>query len=154
MNRQLTQDFSLAEFTYSQYAERHGINNTPNDYELANIINITAPKTQKIRDLLGKPMLITSGYRCYSLNRAVGGSATSDHMSGLAIDFLSPRFGTPKEIAQFLQKHVQELGINQLIYEGTWVHVGFAGVGQKPKNEILTAKFKNGKAKYSIGVAA
>lgn len=152
MSRQLTQDFSLPEFTYSQYAERHGINNTPSDYELANIINITAPRAQKIRDLLGKPMLITSGYRCYSLNRAVGGSATSDHMSGLAIDFIAPKFGTPKEIAQFLQKHVENLGVNQLIFEGTWVHVGFAGVGQKPKSEILTAKFKNGKPHYEQGI--
>lgn len=154
MIRQITLDFSLPEFTYSQYAERHNINNTPSHQELVNILNITAPKTQKIRDLLGKPMLITSGYRCYSLNRAVGGSPTSDHMSGLAIDFIAPKFGTPKEIAQFLQKHAQNLGINQLIYEGTWVHVGFAGVGQKPKGEILTAKFKNGKAQYEQGITA
>ena len=154
MTKQITRDFSLAEFTHSQYAERHNINNTPSDYELANIINITAPKAQKIRDLLNKPMLITSGYRCYSLNRAVGGSLTSDHLGGLAIDFIAPQFGTPKEVAKFLQKYVQDLGINQLIHEGTWVHVGFAGVGQKPKGDVLTAKFKNGRPEYSIGVIA
>lgn len=154
MTRQLTQDFCLTEFTYSQYAYRNNINNAPSDYELANIINITAPRAQKIRDLLNKPMLITSGYRCFQLNKAVGGAATSDHMSGLAIDFIAPKFGTPKEVAQFLQKHVLELGINQLIYEGTWVHVGFAGAGSKPIGTILTAKFQNGKAKYFAGVVA
>lgn len=154
MTRQITPDFALAEFTYSQYAERHNINNTPSDYELANIINITAPRTQKIRDVLNKPMIITSGYRCFLLNRAVGGVDNSDHMSGLAIDFIAPKFGTPKEVAQYLQTIVLPLGINQLIYEGTWVHVGFAGAGRRPKGEILTAKFKNGKAQYFAGVVA
>jgi len=152
MNKRLTEDFNLSEFTNSQYAVRHNINNQPNDYELANIINITAPTMQKIRDLLGAPVHITSGYRCYALNRAIGGSGTSAHMSGLAVDFVAPRAGTPKEVAEELKRHVKDLRIDQLINEGQWVHVGFAAPNKQPRNEVMTARFIKGKPTYEKGI--
>ena len=153
MNKRLTKDFNLSEFTESQYAVRHNINNQPNGYELANIINITAPSMQKIRDLLEQPIHITSGYRCYALNRAIGGSDTSAHMSGLAVDFVAPRAGTPKQVAEALKWHAKDLRIDQLINEGQWVHVGFAAPGKPPRNEIMTARFINGKPIYEKGIA-
>lgn len=152
MGRMLTESFSLAEFVVSETAERKNINNSPSDLEIGNLLNITAPNLQKIRNLLGKPINITSGYRCFQLNKAVGGAPDSAHLRGLGVDFISPQFGTPKEVCQFLASRVKDLHIDQLIYEGSWIHVGYAAVGVKPRGEVLTARFVNGKAQYLMGI--
>lgn len=152
MGRMLTENFSLAEFVVSETAERKNINNSPSDLEIGNLINITAPSLQKIRNLLDKPVSITSGYRCFELNRSVGGAPDSAHLKGLGVDFICPQFGTPKEVCQFLASRVKDLKIDQLIYEGSWIHVGYAAAGVRPRGEVLTARFVAGKAKYLGGI--
>lgn len=126
---QLTEHFTLEEFTDSQTAARQGINNVPpaNSQERKNIQR-TAEVMEKVRTLLNhKPVLISSGYRSPQVNAAVGGSKTSAHMSGLAVDFSCPGFGTPKHICKHLHSHMVALGIDQLIHEyDTWVHLGLS----------------------------
>jgi zinc D-Ala-D-Ala carboxypeptidase len=123
----LTEHFTLEEFTDSQTAARKGINNVPpaNSQERKNIQR-TAETMEKVRTILGdKPILISSGYRSPQVNAAVGGSKSSAHMSGLAVDFSCPGFGTPLQICKKLHPHMKELGIDQLIHEyDTWVHLG------------------------------
>jgi hypothetical protein len=124
---QLTPHFTLEEFTDSQTAARKGIHNVPGagSQERKNLQR-TAETMEEVRTILGdKPILISSGYRSPAVNAAVGGSTSSAHMSGLAVDFSCPGFGTPLAICKALRPHLKALGVDQLIHEyDTWVHLG------------------------------
>jgi zinc D-Ala-D-Ala carboxypeptidase len=82
------------------------------------------------------------------VNRAVGGSRTSAHRTGHAVDFVCPAFGTPAQVAAHLAKHLTNF--DQLIEEfGGWVHVGF-GPGQR--GQLLTARKVGGRTRYTQGI--
>lgn len=130
----LSQHFTLAELIHSQTASRRSIDNAPTDTALANMRNILCPGLEQIRELLGKPILISSGYRGPVLNSAVGGSKSSQHMQGLAADFTCPSYGSPLAVAQLIKK--SGLEFDQLIHEfDSWVHVSFS---QHPRRQVLT----------------
>lgn len=148
---QLTPHFGLDELTHSATATRLGIQNAPTDSNLANL-NILAGKLEMVRSILGRPMIISSGYRCPELNARVGGSQTSAHCQGLAADFTAPQFGIPSEICRALLAHAEELQWDQLIFEGTWVHLGFTADSNDARGEVLTATFSVGKATYTRGI--
>jgi len=150
MSERLTQSFTLDEFLGSQTAIRRGIPNTPDAASLATIRQVLAPGMQRVRDLLDVPIFITSGYRSPVLNRAVGGSRTSQHVSGNAADFQAPGFGTPLEVCRFLLDNQALIGFDQLIEEGTWVHISF--VSGAPRGQVLTAYFENGGVRYEQGL--
>lgn len=150
-DEQLTPSFKLSEFTDSETAARFVLDNTPTPQALANIRAILAPGMQRVRDLLGTPIHNSSGYRSPAVNAAVGSGPTSQHLQGLAADFKSPTFGTPLEIAKFLQGLSSVLRFDQLIFEGQWVHISFA---PKPRGQVLTAHFRPGKkTTYTPGIA-
>ena len=134
---QLTEHFTLEEFTDSQTAARKGLPNTPPTYELEHLEH-TAKVMEKVRALLGdKPILISSGYRSPQVNAAVGGSKGSAHMSGLACDFSCPGYGTPHVICKALEPHMKALGIDQLIHEyNQWVHLGLSA--GTPRHQAMT----------------
>jgi hypothetical protein len=140
---QLTEHFTLEEFTDSQTAARKGIPNVPpiGSPERANLL-LTAETMELVRTMLGdKPVLVSSGYRSPAVNAAVGGSKSSAHMSGLAVDFSCPGFGTPKAICKKLEPRMRELGIDQLIHEfDSWVHLGLTGGA--PRHQALTIDHK------------
>ena len=122
---QLSPHFTLEELTASDTAEAMSIDNTPGPEEQANL-TILAGTLEAVRTLLGdKPIVVSSGYRCYELNVACGGAEDSAHLSGLACDFTCPDFGSPFDICVALEPMMADLGIDQLIweYEG-WVHLG------------------------------
>lgn len=146
-DERLTKNFNLSEFVVSQTAIRKGIKNEPNASDLANIRNHLAPGLQKVRDLLGFPMVISSAFRSPMVNAAVGGSRTSQHMVGLAADFTAPQFGTPLEICRAIVK--AGIDFDQLIFEGTWVHISF---NAKPRRSVLTAHFDHGGVRYTPGL--
>lgn len=137
MPTMLTPHFTLEEFIASQTAARLGLPNMPIEQELANVKH-TAEVMEKVRSILGdKPVLISSGYRSPRVNEAVGGSPSSAHKSGLAVDFTVPGFGTPIEICNTLSAHMGELTIDQLIYEfNSWVHLGLSA--DHPRHMALT----------------
>lgn len=143
--------FWLSEFLRSDAAVRHGLDNTPGGDELNNLRNVLAPGMERIRALLGVPVFITSGYRSPAVNASVGGSVASQHKLGQAADFIAPEAGTPRSIAARLAQHQPEIRFDQLIYEGTWVHVSFTPV--KPRGSVLTAHFDGGRVHYTPGVA-
>ena len=143
--------FWLSEFLSSSTAVRKGLDNMPKASELANIINVLAPGMQRVRNSLAVPVFITSGYRSPEVNRAVGGSIASQHCQGLAADFKAPDKGTPRAITKFLMERSGEIRFDQLIYEGSWVHISF--VPDAPRSEVLTAHFIGGGVSYSPGIA-
>lgn len=144
--------FWLSEFLRSDTATRRGLANVPGPVELANLRGPLAAGMERVRNLLGVPVQITSGFRSRDVNAAVGGASTSQHCQGLAADFIAPEFGTPRSVAAHLMLHQPDLRFDQLIFEGTWVHISF--VSDKPRGEVLTAHFMPGqKTSYSRGVA-
>ena len=86
MTDRLSDHFTWAEATRSSTADRLGIANTPDD-AARQAIKDAAALMEAIRSLTARPIQITSWYRSTEVNRAVGGSATSDHITGYAVDF-------------------------------------------------------------------
>lgn len=121
----LTNNFTLEEFTFSQEAQRKGLDNTPVKGILSKLIN-TAESMELVRNLLyGAPIIISSGYRSPEVNSAIGGSKSSQHMRGEAVDFTCPKFGTPEQIVRMIKNSV--LDYDQLILEfNSWVHISFS----------------------------
>lgn len=145
----LSSHFTLAELTNSQEAVRKGLDNSPTPEILENLRQ-TAAGLERVREILDEPMFISSGYRSPKVNAAVGGSRTSQHMNGEAVDFTSPNYGTPLQICQAIVSNADFIDFDQLIYEGTWVHISFSDT---PRREVLTARFAGGKASYTRGLA-
>jgi hypothetical protein len=145
--------FWLSEFLRSDVAVRRGIDNMPAGSVLQLVRGVLGPGMQRVRNALGVPVLITSGYRSPALNAAIGGARNSAHTLGLAADFIAPVFGTPKSIARYLMERSGEIRFEQLIWEGTWCHIAFPADGRAPKGEVLTAHFDGaGRVTYSRGL--
>lgn len=142
----LTPHFTVEELTRSDTAIRLCIDQTPQANVLQQLL-FTAQQLEIVRELLGHPLHINSGYRSLKLNTAVGGAPNSAHLTGRAADFTCPEYGTPQQIVKFLSER-PEVKFDQLIYEGTWVHIGFA---DNPRREVLTAHF-GGKTHYTVGI--
>lgn len=143
----LTEHFTLSEFTDSQTATRKGISNTPSDMAIDNLQRV-AEVLEKVRALFGKPITISSGYRSPALNSAVGGASSSAHLTGLAVDFTVAGM-SPRDVARAIAK--AGIVVDQIIYEGTWVHIGLSA--GTPRNEVLTAHFGDGRTTYTRGIA-
>lgn len=144
---QLSPNFSLAEFTRSDAAERLGLKNDPNAQQLANL-RVLANALQVLRCSLNAPILINSGLRVAAVNKAVGGVADSDHQLGYAADIRAPGFGTVQQLANAIVR--SGLKFDQLIYEqdGTaeWVHLS---VNPRMRQQVLS--WRRGKG-YVNGV--
>lgn len=143
----LSEHFTLEELTASEVALRKGIDNTPTDDIVANLTEL-AGYLERVRTLLGVPMHVNSAYRSPKVNAAVGGSSTSAHMTGQAVDFVAHDFGTPQDIARAIE--ASDIQFDQLIYEGNWVHFGIRG---DMRRQVLTAHFAGGAATYTQGIS-
>lgn len=143
----LSTHFTLAEFTQSDTAARMSINNDL-PLELVPAATVTCELLERIRGYLCEraakpvPLLLSSGWRCTALNRAIGSSDSSDHVRAMAADFRAPAFGTPLQVAQALAPVVDALNIGQLIYEHTWIHISTRRP-DKIINRILTVQGKD-----------
>jgi zinc D-Ala-D-Ala carboxypeptidase len=148
----LTEHFTLAELTGSDYAIRHGINNTSSDHEILANLHILAQGLERVRHIFMLPLIVSSGYRSPRVNAGVGGSKTSAHLRGLAADFIVPGV-SQIEVCRLLADK-PEIGFDQLIYEGRWCHISFPEPEHDPAGIVLTATFHGGKATYSKGITA
>ncbi|WP_338847887.1 D-Ala-D-Ala carboxypeptidase family metallohydrolase [Massilia sp. W12] len=143
----LSNHFSLEELCSSQTAARKGIDNTPGAAVIENLTKLAAA-LEKVRALVGQPIAVSSGYRSPALNAAIGGARNSAHCYGLAADIFAP--GMPPLILARAIKS-SKIQYDQLIYEGTWVHIGLSSGQQRRQN--LTATFSNGSVSYQEGIA-
>ena len=142
----MSEHFSLAELCFSQWAVRNGYDNIPPEDVIGNL-GALSDVLEEVRAVVGKPIIISSGYRSSPVNAAIGGSPTSAHVRGLAADITVK--GMP---ALTLAKMIRNSGLqyDQLIYEGSWVHLGIST--GKPRMQDLTAHFVNGKTLYTQGI--
>ena len=126
---QLSPHFSLSEFTKSQTAIRKGIDKTQKGAPLEALKALCVNVLEPVREHFGKPIKISSGYRCKALNDSIGGSGTSQHCAGEAADFEVPGVSN-KEVAKYIRDN---LTYDQLILEGYdgqdpnsgWIHVSY-----------------------------
>lgn len=159
---QVTENFNFLELIRSNTAKARGIDNMPSEQIKKNLIGSCESLWQPARDILGVPIKINSGYRSPTLNKAIGGSKTSSHCYGYAIDFVAPKFGTTTEIVKALVKAFNEKGIawDQIILEfpsspNSWVHLGWKHSSGAQRKQILTAvKNKQGRTVYLPGIKA
>lgn len=130
----ITRNFSFEEFEHSETALRERIDNRIPSAEVGGAIRaLTVNVLQPLRDDLGAPVIIESGFRCADLNRLVGGQDRSQHKKGEASDIRSP-FYNPLAIARAIVR--LKLPFDQLILYPTFVHVSHKYKG-KQRNQVL-----------------
>lgn len=141
----VTADITLNELLASQTATRLNIDNMPDAKILNNLVESAIFLWQPTRDILGQPIIITSGYRSPLLNSRIGGSANSAHKFGYAIDFSCPAFGNTRQVVAFLIKAFKRRGIrfDQLILEyprnpNSWVHLGYKNANGSQRKQAFT----------------
>ena len=147
---QLSDNFSLNEFTKSDTAVRKGIDNTPNDVHLENMKALCENVLQKVRSHFGKSVRITSGYRSPELCEAIGSSSKSQHAKGQAADFEITGIDN-KELAKWIRDNVE---FDQLILEfytegdpnSGWVHCSYSDDNRK---QVLSASKTDQVTHYS-----
>lgn len=125
--------FSLKETTVSATAEKQGMKNIYTESELDNI-RYTASRLDTFRKVVGKPFVVNSWFRSKAVNDLVGGSKTSAHMKGLAVD-ISCSSMTPMELYKALQD--TGLSFDQLIIYNTFVHIGFKLKFEEERKQLL-----------------
>lgn len=149
----ISNNISYSEAIRSNTATRRGIDNTPGDYEITNMIGIAENIFEPLRKWVGGPIKINSMFRCEELNTAIGGSSRSQHCQGRAID-VDDTFGN-KTNAEMFNYIKENLNFDQLIWEfgddanPDWVHVSYVSK-EENRNRILKASRINGKTTYTI----
>jgi zinc D-Ala-D-Ala carboxypeptidase len=148
---QLTPHFSLAEMTRSTTALRKGIPNKPSVDEVRALTLLCQKVLEPVREHFGKPVIVTSGYRAPRVNMAVGGSGSSQHCNGEAVDF-TVAGESNLAVCQWIHAN---LDYDQLIYEfgePGWVHCSYSA--HRMRNQELTARRKGGRTIYLPGIVA
>ncbi|MEO8113738.1 MAG: D-Ala-D-Ala carboxypeptidase family metallohydrolase [Phenylobacterium sp.] len=141
MATKLTAHFALEELACTQHRE---FDNTPPP-EVVGTLRTTAARMEEVRRLLGERVIsVSSGYRCRALNRAVGGSRTSAHLMGHAVDFNCYGYGDSLAICRAIAESA--VVFDQLIEEGNWVHISF---DPRLRRQVLTRRPGGG---YGLGL--
>ena len=154
----ITKNFTLEELIESNTALRRGIDNNPDADHIHNLVALCEHILQPLRDKIGKPIRITSGYRSAELNTAIGGASrngkpTSDHCFGRAADIKLIIDGENRSELLYLGILEMNIPFKQMIWEfgdketPQWVHIAFDK--ENNKKECLRAYKDNGKTKYS-----
>ena len=151
MSDRISEHISLKEGIKSHTATRLNIDNIPRELDLINMKTIAEQVFEPLRKFVGGPIAINSFYRSPKLNSAIGGSTTSQHCIGCALD-LDDNYGhkTNAEMYHYIQ---QNLDFDQIIWEfgdeknPDWVHVSYVDK-EKNRNRVLKAVRDKGKTVY------
>lgn len=122
-NFMLSPHFSYEEMTRSTWARLHRVDNTPDDLQLAALINLCWKLGEPLREVFG-PIYVNSGFRNETVNTGVHGVGGSKHLSGEAMDIRIDSVEQGKEYFMFIQKNVD---FDQLLFEfnkhgAMWLH--------------------------------
>lgn len=135
--------FVMRELYRSATADKYGIDNTPNSQVKANLEALVDKVLDPLREAYGRPLIVTSGYRCAKLNKVVGGASTSQHVGGQAADIKTTQSNAGNKVVFNLIRALK-LPFDQLIWEnGTddgpdWVHVSYSKTQQR--GQVLRKK--------------
>ena len=118
--------FTLDELIHSDTADRLGIDNTPTSEAVSNLDDLVTNVLDNLRDGWGRPIIVTSGYRCKELNAAVGGTRNSQHLKGQAADIVSDDFDG---FRRFVRRWCKDNEFDQCIFEHSgnseWIHISY-----------------------------
>lgn len=145
----LSDHFTLAELTRSSTAVRQGIANKPDAEQIVALRNLAQYVLEPVRRHYCKPVIVTSGFRGAALNKAIGGSAKSQHSDGEAADFTVQGVSN-LEVCKWIEANLK---FDQLIYEfgeDGWVHCSYRA--DRARREVLSAVRASGKTKYLKGL--
>lgn len=149
MSTRLSRHFSLEEMIVSDTAARKGIDMTPPPVVRVSLRALCSSILDPLREEVGQPIIVTSGYRPVKLNTLIGGSNTSQHCLGEAAD-IHVRGWKPLDLAKLIVS--MELPYDQLIMEfGQWVHVSHKAFHPQRK-EQLTARRNSSGVHYLPGL--
>ena len=123
--------FTLSELTRSATADRLAIDNRPPAQAVANLHALVALLLDPLRDAMGEPVYVNSGYRCPRLNEEVNGAQHSQHMQGLAADI---RPATPSRLLEMVAYIEERLPFDQLIIYRDFLHVS---ISETLRHEII-----------------
>ena len=137
--------FTIEELTYSQTAVKRGIRNETTPEVEKNLTALVCVVLDPAREKWGKPIHVTSGYRCPELNKAVGGVPTSQHLKGEAADIVA---GSRRENAELGRLIVKSGCFDQVIFENSnkectecdWIHVSWKRVGENRRQALRMVK--------------
>jgi zinc D-Ala-D-Ala carboxypeptidase len=137
----MSNNFTLEELTVT----KTGLPNTPNETEILNLQALVDNILQPLRDKYGKPITVISGFRSSQVNKAIGGSTTSQHSKGEAADITTGSKEGNKELFDIIKDN---LPFDQLIdeFDYAWIHVSF---GPRHRKEVLRATKKNNRTVYT-----
>ena len=152
----LTKNFTLSELTKSETALRKGLDNAPSQDTISALQVLAVHVLQPVRDHYGRSVKVNSGYRSPEVNASVGGSKTSDHCKGFAVDIEIGGVANA-DLAAYIR---DELQFTQLILEfytpgvpdSGWVHVSYDP--DNLKKQVMTATKRDGKTVYLPGLVA
>lgn len=134
--------FTLQELVASNKAKELGIDNTPSFEDVERLDILVEVFLDPLRKAWGKPIIVTSGYRCPKLNKAVGGSDTSVHKIGFAADLQTA--GSFDDFRDFVVSWVEtsNIGFDQILLEKDkktgekWIHVGLCSNNGSQRRQI------------------
>ena len=149
----ISKHISYKEGVHSITAIRKGIDNEPNEEQLANMKLVANNVFEPLRVFINGPIKVNSFFRSPDLNKAIGGSTKSQHCKGQAID-IDDTYGkaTNAEMYWWIKEN---LDFDQMIWEfgnnnnPDWVHVSYVSP-DKNRNRCLKAYRDNGKTKYMV----
>ena len=144
----LSKNFALSEITHSNTAKRLGIDNEPTETHLQNMQHLVDNLLQPLRDAVG-PIRVSSGYRNPALNRAIGGSRSSQHCKGEALDLQFWKAGEMNNKVIYDWILQSGLEFDQMIneFDFAWIHISLKKEGNR--NQVLEAyKDEDGDTKY------
>ena len=141
--------FAFREFERSETAERMKIDNRLPELVEAHVVELVDILLDPLREAWGGPLVVTSGYRCPELNKAVGGSETSAHTAGWAADLVPGDGREVQELVNFAVEWLTATGLpfDQMIFERSggsrWLHVGIRNLKGLQRKQMLL--YENGK---------
>ena len=151
----LSKNLTLKEAIKSNTATRKGIDNTPDQWAIHNLVAVAENIFQPIRDHFGVPIGVSSGFRGKDLNKAIGGSKYSQHMIGEALDLDADMYGkvTNAEIFNYVKNN---LDWDQMIWEfgddeePNWVHISYKEGGPNRKQIKRARRDEKGRTYYTV----
>ena len=138
--------FTLDELTRSETAKRRNIKNIPNEEQRLNLIALVGAVLDPLREKWGRPIIVTSGYRCVAVNKSVGGVTGSQHVKGEAADIVTngtwcDNYALGRLIVamgNFDQVIFENVGKGDLLPE--WIHVSWKRTGDNRRNILKKVK--------------
>lgn len=143
MKTPISKHFNYEEFESSQKAIELGIDNQIPSEKIRYAIRLLVLNLlEPLRRIIQKPMVITSGYRCLELNKAIGGSKTSQHLAGEAADIHCGGALDVLELAQNVLQH--KLPFDQMILYSSFLHLSFKAHGEQRQQVLYDKSYKEG----------